>query len=143
MYNPTKLYCIIFFFFFNDTATTEIYTLSLHDALPIQHALFRLTLGAVVRVDPRVAEPNRHARQRPRLPSRIQRDRHGRSSAERCKQQLVGSRAAIGPTRRDRFIGGQPMAPGGDLLRESRRAPAHRYHALLRLVDHGPPPIFM
>src|SRR6266511_5391015 len=26
---------IIFFFFFNDTATTEIYTLSLHDALPI------------------------------------------------------------------------------------------------------------
>src|SRR2546429_6356773 len=26
------------FFFFNDTATTEIYTLSLHDALPICHA---------------------------------------------------------------------------------------------------------
>src|SRR3712207_7979840 len=26
---------IILFFFFNDTATTEIYTLSLHDALPI------------------------------------------------------------------------------------------------------------
>src|ERR1039458_1908469 len=29
------LFC---FFFFNDTATTEIYTLSLHDALPISHA---------------------------------------------------------------------------------------------------------
>src|SRR3712207_9358828 len=28
------VYCIVFFFF-NDTATTEIYTLSLHDALPI------------------------------------------------------------------------------------------------------------
>src|SRR5260370_32083246 len=26
-----------YFFFFNDTATTEIYTLSLHDALPICH----------------------------------------------------------------------------------------------------------
>src|SRR2546430_12829311 len=26
-------------FFFNDTATTEIYTLSLHDALPISHNL--------------------------------------------------------------------------------------------------------
>src|SRR5258705_10626535 len=26
---------IIYYFFFNDTATTEIYTLSLHDALPI------------------------------------------------------------------------------------------------------------
>src|SRR2546426_6104968 len=28
---------ISIFFFFNDTATTEIYTLSLHDALPISH----------------------------------------------------------------------------------------------------------
>src|SRR3712207_7946141 len=27
--------CSCLFFFFNDTATTEIYTLSLHDALPI------------------------------------------------------------------------------------------------------------
>src|SRR2546422_6755334 len=27
------------FFFFNDTATTEIYTLSLHDALPISHSV--------------------------------------------------------------------------------------------------------
>src|SRR3954466_9846086 len=27
--------CHVSFFFFNDTATTEIYTLSLHDALPI------------------------------------------------------------------------------------------------------------
>src|SRR3989441_3561843 len=29
---------VCFFFFFNDTATTEIYTLSLHDALPISFA---------------------------------------------------------------------------------------------------------
>src|SRR3970040_2057363 len=32
---PVALYTLLFFFFFNDTATTEIYTLSLHDALPI------------------------------------------------------------------------------------------------------------
>src|SRR2546430_8456154 len=33
---------IEFFFFFNDTATTEIYTLSLHDALPIsKHQILR------------------------------------------------------------------------------------------------------
>src|SRR2546427_6521451 len=31
----------LFFFFFNDTATTEIYTLSLHDALPICVQLFQ------------------------------------------------------------------------------------------------------
>src|SRR5689334_24786717 len=30
-----SLLSVLFFFFFNDTATTEIYTLSLHDALPI------------------------------------------------------------------------------------------------------------
>src|SRR2546429_7330272 len=30
---------ISLFFFFNDTATTEIYTLSLHDALPISRAI--------------------------------------------------------------------------------------------------------
>src|SRR5258706_16305280 len=30
-----QAYMEAFFFFFNDTATTEIYTLSLHDALPI------------------------------------------------------------------------------------------------------------
>src|SRR6266498_5810258 len=29
--------CCIYIFFFNDTATTEIYTLSLHDALPISN----------------------------------------------------------------------------------------------------------
>src|SRR5215216_7166448 len=31
----THLFLSLYFFFFNDTATTEIYTLSLHDALPI------------------------------------------------------------------------------------------------------------
>src|SRR3712207_7118113 len=34
------LCCLFFiFFFFNDTATTEIYTLSLHDALPIYQSI--------------------------------------------------------------------------------------------------------
>src|SRR3712207_8438075 len=35
------------FFFFNDTATTEIYTLSLHDALPI----YEQQVGEPVQVD--------------------------------------------------------------------------------------------
>ena len=33
-------YNVSFNFFFNDTATTEIYTLSLHDALPICSRVF-------------------------------------------------------------------------------------------------------
>src|SRR2546421_9993981 len=38
-------YTLFLFFFFNDTATTEIYTLSLHDALPISIAA-RLAIAA-------------------------------------------------------------------------------------------------
>src|SRR5471032_131264 len=48
------MYCLVFLFFFvcfffNDTATTEIYTLSLHDALPISYGVFlrRSTVCAV------------------------------------------------------------------------------------------------
>src|SRR5471032_776898 len=36
---------LLFFFFFNDTATTEIYTLSLHDALPISFQFGRVSDG--------------------------------------------------------------------------------------------------
>src|SRR2546430_15912705 len=43
-----------YFFFFNDTATTEIYTLSLHDALPIflahQKCIHRQLSGLVVQL---------------------------------------------------------------------------------------------
>src|SRR3712207_7185329 len=45
------MYCFLavslfsFFFFFNDTATTEIYTLSLHDALPISARTRRRVRG--------------------------------------------------------------------------------------------------
>src|ERR1041385_9517333 len=41
----TKSAVFSVFFFFNDTATTEIYTLSLHDALPISGRVFRRPFG--------------------------------------------------------------------------------------------------
>src|SRR2546426_12821557 len=41
-----------FFFFFNDTATTEIYTLSLHDALPIS-----CEGAGLLREEPRHSDP--------------------------------------------------------------------------------------
>src|SRR6267142_5436913 len=43
LYHQYVMIYIVFFFFFNDTATTEIYTLSLHDALPILR--FRAVAG--------------------------------------------------------------------------------------------------
>ena len=39
----------LFFFFFNDTATTEIYTLFLHDALPIWRGAARPLFGETAR----------------------------------------------------------------------------------------------
>src|SRR2546425_6586353 len=42
-----RLSSCIFFFFFNDTATTEIYTLSLHDALPISGVATALVAPAI------------------------------------------------------------------------------------------------
>src|SRR2546428_4288134 len=43
--------CSYSFFFFNDTATTEIYTLSLHDALPISRSE-RWVHGRIWRASP-------------------------------------------------------------------------------------------
>src|SRR2546427_3975363 len=51
-------------FFFNDTATTEIYTLSLHDALPI--CAFRPASRVRLRTIPRSAGGHRLARGRRR-----------------------------------------------------------------------------
>src|SRR4030043_2385704 len=46
-----SLVLLLVFFFFNDTAPTEIYTLSLHDALPISPSLGFLTLNAITAAD--------------------------------------------------------------------------------------------
>src|SRR3712207_6933333 len=85
-------------FFFNDTATTEIYTLSLHDALPIWRQ------GGVQHEwhlpDPRRVRPARPRRPRlaPRFPRR--RDRadvreHPRARSDRKSTRLNSSHANI------------------------------------------------
>src|SRR3712207_8354172 len=54
------------FFFFNDTATTEIYTLSLHDALPISA---RRPRRRAPRARPRRADPRGRGTARPTAPA--------------------------------------------------------------------------
>src|SRR5437868_13334467 len=45
LYNSiSSIFPFLSFFFFNDPATTEIYTLSLHDALPIYRGRVRVTV---------------------------------------------------------------------------------------------------
>src|SRR3712207_6964268 len=53
--------CHVYFFFFNDTATTEIYTLSLHDALPISpgHRVYRRDWSAGQAGRPASRSPSR------------------------------------------------------------------------------------
>src|SRR2546427_7951627 len=65
------------FFFFNDTATTEIYTLSLHDALPICLRCPRSAVSARL-------IPSQSARRRPASPGR--RRRRIRAGSERSEE---------------------------------------------------------
>src|SRR5258708_26327423 len=76
-----------FFFFFNDTATTEIYTLSLHDALPI--SFLREAVGARAEATPRSAR-SRHRHSAAAA--------HARRSGRRCCQHRrihFGADAAV------------------------------------------------
>src|SRR2546425_7677984 len=67
------------FFFFNDTATTEIYTLSLHDALPISRRRVRRAAGSA---PPRPSasrgpcRPPRSGRRRPAAPTPRRSEEH-------------------------------------------------------------------
>src|SRR2546422_7644228 len=72
---------LIVFFFFNDTATTEIYTLSLHDALPISRDRERAS---------RRRAPSPRA-SRPRAASRAQRDRSARCTRGDRKSTRLNS----------------------------------------------------
>src|SRR3712207_7627388 len=60
---------LIVFFFFNDTATTEIYTLSLHDALPISPSTLQMS-----------------------APGTCQKCRHVRVEFEKCRITDIGHR---------------------------------------------------
>src|SRR5439155_24512156 len=71
-------------FFFNDTATTEIYTLSLHDALPISLVLGAAQAGARA---PLPDPPARHRRRR--------QHRADRARADRKSTRLNSSHVAI------------------------------------------------
>src|SRR5258707_6713829 len=77
----------LFFFFFNDTATTEIYTLSLHDALPIFPALLAGRRPRALRTGPSSA----------RTPPSVRRTATGASTSEpdRKSTRLNSSHANI------------------------------------------------
>src|SRR3712207_9426077 len=84
MVTPWCSHMISFIFFFNDTATTEIYTLSLHDALPISP---RPGGAAPGRRGPVLGAPRRRLPRRRRGGGR-DRDRHRPRRSEEHTSEL-------------------------------------------------------
>src|SRR5256885_5504683 len=119
------------FFFFNDTATTEIYTLSLHDALPICHHHVIVSGLGQPRGEPRVATAARivvlgslalEARAEQEDVGvehvRLEVDRHG----------FAGTGRPQSPLLRVRAVGGEERIPGRHRVpyRPAHRDPAPR-----------------
>src|SRR2546422_9018617 len=122
---------IVVFFFFNDTATTEIYTLSLHDALPISQgrtdAALRLAHLQRLLVEPGAEAPSDPDR---RLATRRERPRATQAlQGQRCRRRprLEGG-LALRSWNRD--LRGRPrrLQPGRRLRIHppERAAHAHR-----------------
>src|SRR2546430_7981465 len=144
---------LFFFFFFNDTATTEIYTLSLHDALPI----CAVTHTDAEREAParRLGERERGLGHRDRM-ARIDRDdahaeaeaRGGRpvrrEDEERVTTETVGDPDALVAERLGapgELHGSGEVAPGsqvGGAPHPPSRGLLHRQGLLALEGDHGP-----
>src|SRR2546429_6936879 len=150
---------VIFFFFFNDTATTEIYTLSLHDALPIYSRYFlgsgkaeelrgiaRAQQADVILVD-HALSPSQE-RNLERLTERRVLDRNGlildifaqrarsfegKLEVELAQLKHTGSRLVRGWTHLERQKGGIGLrGPGETQLETDRRIIAQRVRVLTR-----------
>src|ERR1051326_9568661 len=113
---PWDLVVGVCFFFFNDTATTEIYTLSLHDALPIY--VSGATRGARRagrgRAVARAARPRRQARERARGRGAAVCDRQGQGGTWNAERGTGDGwrvcRLTAWLPGRDRGYAGRPAA---------------------------------
>src|SRR2546427_1902521 len=83
---------MLLFFFFNDTATTEIYTLSLHDALPISSPTPRLLQQ---RGHPAARQGNRAGSSSPRSRSAGRRSRSEEHTSELQSQSNLVCRLLL------------------------------------------------
>src|SRR5476649_1076684 len=136
------------FFFFNDTATTEIYTLSLHDALPIFSGAVGLpapdstkvavNYPAGYRSEEHTSELQSHSD----LVCRLLLEKKKNENAGRPKNdEIGGARGKIPVLRRDRHDAGRRDVPPGRQLfffLMIRRPPRSPLFPTRRSSDLGP-----
>src|SRR2546430_9388025 len=145
----------VFFFFFNDTATTEIYTLSLHDALPISRRELRRRLVQRARA-PERAELDEHRLRdgRPHAVENLGGERdvlvdHPRLLDERVghrQVELDGVRAALDRPRRAACViddEGLGVAPWLRRARHAHDQHLARSDPLLRAADVLAPDVWL
>src|SRR5437764_8984381 len=88
------MFFLSFLFFFNATATTEIYTLSLHDALPISPSTSAIGSRAAVltatwlRLPPRSEEHTSELQSPMYLVCRLLLEKKKKENAKKCTEQL-------------------------------------------------------
>src|ERR1035437_3457321 len=97
--------CYVFFFFFNDTATTEIYTLSLHDALPIWLCSSHSVLGKMT--GGRVRYAGHLRRHHQSLPLQFFRESNRVRETCRSSSTTSDSRLRLGEHSQPRCLSGQ------------------------------------
>ncbi len=79
---------------------------------------FRSAFGAVYGVHPRMTQAHRDVLQRPTFASRVQRDRHRCSSAQRGQEQIIRRKPCIGAAKGERLVGNEPVRACFHSLRE-------------------------
>src|SRR5215467_2897281 len=113
-----------FFFFFNDTATTEIYTLSLHDALPICRCRSRRRSGS------------RRPTRRPRPPTASRSEEHTSELQSPCnlvcRLLLEKKKKATGGRRQRRHRRAWPRLTHRSKILEGRRQLRRFFFLMIR-----------
>jgi len=105
----------------------------------IEQSLLCVAVSAICRIFSRMAQRDGDSFERPTLSASIHRHGHRSAGAESSKQKVIRTRARIGPSGFERFVGNKSVSPGDDFLGESPGAPAYNhigFSDLFGLVFH-------
>ena len=93
----------------------------------IEQSLLGVAVSAICRIFSRMAQRDGDSFERPTLSASIHRHGHRSAGAQCSKQKVIRTRARIGPSGLERFVGNKSVSPGDDFLGESRGTSAHNH----------------